>query len=404
MLAFDKIKEIEVSEFHTSNAEATYLATYGGKYYEINAVVAGVLEIAKQANTIDDAVIRYVEASGNRYTEDDVREFLDRCMELFDTAEQPKRPFILRFDLVSAEKITWLTRKLAFLFDVRILFPLLAIAAVLDGYFCATDTLLVTAGSIDLYVIIGLLLFIIASSCIHELGHAAACRYYGIEHGNVGFGLYLNFPVFYTDVSNIWRLKRGQRCVVNLAGIYFQSIILLPVLVAYFVTGHPVLKYLILLTNINFVITLNPFFRFDGYWLMTDLLGIANLRAKSMELLRYLYYRMRGKAPDGWKPALLMVKPAYRYALFAYSVVVNLFFGYYFFYIIPLFIIHFVESFPGLFRTLLASLSSGTMPDFGIIQQIVAQLLFMAITVYFLYRMVKPLARSIKWKRVSDRS
>ena len=291
MLAFDKIKEIEVSEFHTSNAEATYLATYGGKYYEINAVVAGVLEIAKQANTIDDAVIRYVEASGNRYTEDDVRKFLDRCMELFDTAEQPKRPFILRFDLVSAEKITWLTRKLAFLFDVRILFPLLAIAAVLDGYFCATDTLLVTAGSIDLYVIIGLLLFIIASSCIHELGHAAACRYYGIEHGNVGFGLYLNFPVFYTDVSNIWRLKREQRCVVNLAGIYFQSIILLPVLVAYFVTGHPVLKYLILLTNINFVITLNPFFRFDGYWLMTDLLGIANLRAKSMELLRYLYYR-----------------------------------------------------------------------------------------------------------------
>lgn len=325
-------------------------------------------------------------------------------MELFDTAEQPKRPFILRFDLISSEKITILTRKLAFLFDSRILFPLLAIAAALDGYFCATDTLLVTAGSIELYAIIGLLLFIIASSCIHELGHAAACRYYGIEHGNVGFGLYLNFPIFYTDVSNIWRLKREQRCVVNLAGIYFQSIVLLPVLVAYFVTGHPVLKYLVLLTNINFVITLNPFFRFDGYWLMTDLLGIANLRAKSMELLRYLHYRIRGKAPEGWKPALLMVKPAYRYALFAYSVVVNLFFGYYFFYIIPLFIIHFAESFPVLFRTLLASLSSGTMPDFGIVQQVAAQLLFMAITVYFLYRMVKPLVGSIKWKRVPDRS
>lgn len=64
MLAFDKMKEIEVSEFHTSNAEATYLATYGGKYFEINAVVAGLLEIAKQASTIDDAVARYVEAGG----------------------------------------------------------------------------------------------------------------------------------------------------------------------------------------------------------------------------------------------------------------------------------------------------------------------------------------------------
>lgn len=37
MLAFDKIKEIEVSEFHTSNTEATYLAKYGEKYYKIKA-------------------------------------------------------------------------------------------------------------------------------------------------------------------------------------------------------------------------------------------------------------------------------------------------------------------------------------------------------------------------------
>lgn len=399
MGSFDDIKRIEVSEFHTSNTEATYLAKYGEKYYEINAAVAGILSAAREAATEREAVERYIEACGGRYSEADVRSVLDKCMTLFDDTPAKKPPFILRFDLIPADKIAWLTRKLAFLFNSGIMLPLLLSVAALDIYFCATDTLLIAAGSVNLYVIIGLLLFIVVSSCIHELGHATACRHYGIEHGNVGFGLYLNFPVFYTDVSNIWRLKRGQRCVVNLAGIYFQSIILLPVLIAYFITGHPILKYIVLLTNINFVITLNPFFRFDGYWLMTDLLGIANLRAKSMELLRYLYYRVRGKAPEGWKPALLMVKPAYRYALFAYSIVVNLFFGYYFFYIIPVFMIRFVETFPELVHTLLASLSAGIMPDFGIIQQIVAQLLFMAITAYFLYRMIKPLTKIVKWKK-----
>ncbi len=399
MGSFDDIKRIEVSEFHTSNTEATYLAKYGEKYYEINAAVAGILSAAREAATEREAVERYIEACGGRYSEADVRSVLDKCMTLFDDTPAKKTPFILRFDLIPADKIAWLTRKLAFLFNSGIMLPLLLSVAALDIYFCATDTLLIAAGSVNLYVIIGLLLFIVVSSCIHELGHATACRHYGIEHGNVGFGLYLNFPVFYTDVSNIWRLKRGQRCVVNLAGIYFQSIILLPVLIAYFITGHPILKYIVLLTNINFVITLNPFFRFDGYWLMTDLLGIANLRAKSMELLRYLYYRVRGKAPEGWKPALLMVKPAYRYALFAYSIVVNLFFGYYFFYIIPVFMIRFVETFPELVHTLLASLSAGIMPDFGIIQQIVAQLLFMAITAYFLYRMIKPLTKIVKWKK-----
>ncbi len=399
MGSFDDIKRIEVSEFHTSNTEATYLAKYGEKYYEINAAVAGILSAAREAATEREAVERYIEACGGRYSEADVRSVLDKCMTLFDDTPAKKTPFILRFDLIPADKIAWLTRKLAFLFNSGIMLPLLLSVAALDIYFCATDTLLIAAGSVNLYVIIGLLLFIVVSSCIHELGHATACRHYGIEHGNVGFGLYLNFPVFYTDVSNIWRLKRGQRCVVNLAGIYFQSIILLPVLIAYFITGHPILKYIVLLTNINFVITLNPFFRFDGYWLMTDLLGIANLRAKSMELLRYLYYRVRGKAPEGWKPALLMVKPAYRYALFVYSIVVNLFFGYYFFYIIPVFMIRFVETFPELVHTLLASLSAGIMPDFGIIQQIVAQLLFMAITAYFLYRMIKPLTKIVKWKK-----
>ena len=72
-------------------------------------------------------------------------------------------------------------------------------------------------------MIIGLFTFILGSSFFHELGHASACKYFGIQHGGIGFGLYLNFPVLYTDVTEVWKLKRGQRCVVNLAGVYFQS-------------------------------------------------------------------------------------------------------------------------------------------------------------------------------------
>lgn len=120
----------------------------------------------------------------------------------------------------------------------------------------------------------------VISSLFHELGHASACQFYNIRHGGIGFGLYLNFPVFYTDVSNTWTLPRKKRCIVNVAGVYFQILLLIPLLIIYFYTQNDILKYVTIMTNINFIITLNPFFKFDGYWLMTDLLGVANLRKK----------------------------------------------------------------------------------------------------------------------------
>lgn len=91
MGSFDDIKRIEVSEFHTSNTEATYLAKYGEKYYEINAAVAGILSAAREAATEREAVERYIEACGGRYSEADVRSVLDKCMTLFDDTPAKKR-------------------------------------------------------------------------------------------------------------------------------------------------------------------------------------------------------------------------------------------------------------------------------------------------------------------------
>lgn len=57
------------------------------------------------------------------------------------------------------------------------------------------------------YSIIGLLAFVLLSSFFHELGHASACKYFEVKHGGIGFGLYLNFPVLYTDVTEVWKLN-----------------------------------------------------------------------------------------------------------------------------------------------------------------------------------------------------
>lgn len=94
--------------------------------------------------------------------------------------------------------------------------------------------MLIQFGDVNIYIILGVLLLLLLSSFVHEIGHASACRHFGVKHGGIGFGLYLTFPVFYTDVSEIWKLKRTERIVVNMAGVYFQLILLIPFFLIYF--------------------------------------------------------------------------------------------------------------------------------------------------------------------------
>ncbi len=119
----------------------------------------------------------------------------------------------------------------------------------------------------------------------HEIGHAAASLRLGIKPKEIGFGIYLIFPVFYTDVSDIWRLDKRKRVVVNLGGIYFQ-IILSCILAALFcLIDNPYALSIILsifMTNL-FILAyaVVPFFRNDGYWIYSDLFHIPNLSYRS---------------------------------------------------------------------------------------------------------------------------
>lgn len=77
----------------------------------------------------------------------------------------------------------------------------------------------------------------------------------------------------------------------------------------------------------------------------SDLLGVPNLRKRSKELVEYLLRWVR-KQPVKTTPYLLQINGVEKYWLLVYFILVNLFTGYYFFYIIPCFLYRFVLSFP----------------------------------------------------------
>jgi putative peptide zinc metalloprotease protein len=133
------------------------------------------------------------------------------------------------------------------------------------------DTL--DAGSILLIMLLSTL----ATMC-HEFGHASAAAHYGCKRISIGWGVYIVYTVLWTNVSEAWKLPRKQRAVVDIGGVYFESLALLALLAAYLHTGNPVFLFAFVFIDFSILTTLNPFLRMDGYWLFSDLFGIVNLR------------------------------------------------------------------------------------------------------------------------------
>ncbi len=143
-------------------------------------------------------------------------------------------------------------------------------------------------------------LFIIVSSGVilffHEIGHATACKKLGAEPGDIGFGFYLLSPVMFADVSDIWKLNIRERVFVNFSGLYVEIIIAFLLLVLYFIFDNITLITISSLVILSVFINLNPFLRYDGYWILSDLTKTPNLRIVSNLKLNQFIKKVRGKS------------------------------------------------------------------------------------------------------------
>ena len=126
----------------------------------------------------------------------------------------------------------------------------------------------------------------------HEFAHGLACKHYGSECHEIGVAFLVFSPCLYCDVSDSWMLpKKWQRIAIAAAGMPIEILISAIALFVWWNTNAVFLHHLCL--NIFFVTTIstviynaNPLLRFDGYYILCDLLEISNLRAKSERMLR----------------------------------------------------------------------------------------------------------------------
>jgi putative peptide zinc metalloprotease protein len=131
----------------------------------------------------------------------------------------------------------------------------------------------------------------LSSLVFHEFGHASACHYGGAQPGAIGAGLYLLFPCFYTNVTDAYRLNRAGRLRTDFGGVYFNAIFIVVLGLGYIATGYPPLLAAAILGHIEIIQQLPPLVRFDGYYILADLVGVPNLFGQVRPILRSLARR-----------------------------------------------------------------------------------------------------------------
>jgi putative peptide zinc metalloprotease protein len=136
---------------------------------------------------------------------------------------------------------------------------------------------------VDLLVVLGLSL---VSALFHECGHATGCRYGGARPGVIGVGLYLVWPSFFTNVTDSYRLSRAGRLRTDLGGLYFNLILMLALAGIYAATSAQALLLVIAVTHLEMLDQLLPFVRFDGYFILSDLIGLPDLFARVVPIVK----------------------------------------------------------------------------------------------------------------------
>ena len=128
----------------------------------------------------------------------------------------------------------------------------------------------------------------ILSLAFHELGHAAACRYGGARPGRIGAGLYLIWPVFFSDVTDSYRLSRAGRLRTDLGGVYFNALVAVSAGAAYLASGYPLLLLIAVTQQLLILDQFMPWVRLDGYHVVSDLIGVPDLFARIGPILASL--------------------------------------------------------------------------------------------------------------------
>lgn len=144
---------------------------------------------------------------------------------------------------------------------------------------------------------------------LHEFGHAYTVKHYGGEVHDLGVLLMIFMPLPFVDASSAstFREKR-QRVAVGAAGIVVELFLAGLAMLVWVTVEEGVVRAVayntVLIAGVSTLLfNGNPLLRYDGYYILSDLVEIPNLRQRSTSYLkwigeRYLFRHRSAPRPE----------------------------------------------------------------------------------------------------------
>lgn len=357
-------RDLKITEDHASaNKEHSWIIydPVNGKYFRIQTREHTVISLLSREISLKDLAAN-VASTGLKFTENELiaiinflstnsltvgrysitENLINRRNQLKKSAMVQKglsSMLFLRIPVWNPDKFLDKTKDtISFLFNkwTLIAFALLS----LSGYICAIPQWTRLSGqfysSLSYKGLIQYSLSIIILKILHEFAHAYTAKALDIPVRKFGLFFIIFFPRLYTDLTDSWRLTdRKKRILIDSAGIIFEIAVGGMAALLWLNTGAGLINsisyYLFVVSTISAILVNgNPLIKFDGYFLLMDILNIDNLQKEGTTVLRHsVYKRILGiRLPDdsqtmlpSWKKNLLIVYAisSFIYRFFLYT-------------------------------------------------------------------------------------
>ncbi|HZZ11578.1 MAG TPA: HlyD family efflux transporter periplasmic adaptor subunit [Paraburkholderia sp.] len=186
---------------------------------------------------------------------------------------------------------------------VVVLLSVLGIVLVLQQW----DTF--TTAVVESFSTSGLISFALAlvvAKTLHELAHALVATRLGLRVAHMGIAFVVLWPMLYTDTGESWKLRSSrQRLAIASAGILCELSLAGLATLGWALSDPGALRNALLyLATTSWVLSLglnaSPFMRFDGYFILSDLLDFPNLHIRASALARVAIRRTLLGFEDDW--------------------------------------------------------------------------------------------------------
>lgn len=170
---------------------------------------------------------------------------------------------------------------------------------------------------------LGFALALAVGKTLHELGHALVATRLGLKVAHMGVAFVVLWPMLYTDTGEAWKLRSSRaRLAIASAGILTElSIAGLATLGWALAEPGAWRDALFYLATTNWILSLtlnaSPFMRFDGYFILSDLLDFPNLHERSGAQARTALRRSILGLKEPWPEPF---PPRQRRALVAFAI------------------------------------------------------------------------------------